>query len=220
MSIRHAMEFEDKAVRDEAVSDADIHLSRLTGIAPSDIDHLVDFSREEGLLVIIRCPKRPARYFHGKHQPKTLATSLLGLKSDGATGLVTLPDGTKQVSDYDLMCVYRYYGADGYQKISFTGVDPSNKRSPLPREATALMGKINWRLKSRFQHGAQDDLNTEKHPNVSNGGGTKLPDRFAVFNLGNADYYPNPEELRRDVYERLGLDWPYDSAGVHRSAKK
>jgi hypothetical protein len=42
--------------------------------------------------------------------PKTWATSKLGLKSDPATGLVTLLNGTHQVSDDELMYVYRYMG--------------------------------------------------------------------------------------------------------------
>jgi hypothetical protein len=115
--------------------------------------------------------------------------------------------------------VYRSFGSDGYEKISFTGVDPSDKRSHLPPEATGLLRKINWRLKSAFQHGAQDDLNTAKHPNVSNGGGTSRPDRFAVFNLGRAEYFPDPDSVKRKVYDRFGLDWPYDKAGKHRSAQ-
>ena len=51
-----AAAFEAQVARDEEVSDGDIHLSRLTGLAPSDIDHLTDFTREVGLLGVIRCP--------------------------------------------------------------------------------------------------------------------------------------------------------------------
>ena len=57
--------FEHDVAQREEVRDLDIHISRLTGLAPSDVDVLCDFTREEGLLLVIRCPKRPARYFQG-----------------------------------------------------------------------------------------------------------------------------------------------------------
>jgi hypothetical protein len=119
-------------------------------MAPIDIDVLQDVSHEEGLLLIVRCPKVAARYHHGRVPPKTWATSKLGLNSDPATGLVTLPNGTHQVSDYDLMCVYRFLG-DGYDKVFFSA---PGGRGALPAEATQLLRKIQQRLKSRFQHGA------------------------------------------------------------------
>lgn len=222
-----AAEFESNVARDEDVSDVDIHFSRLSGMAPSDIDRLRDFSLSESLLIVIRCPKRPARYYHGKHQPKTFATSIYrdpdtgkGLKSDPATGLVTLPDGRKQVSDYDLMCVYRFWGDDGYEKINFSGMDPSNKRSRLSEEATRILRKVNRSLKSAFQHGAQDDYEAKDNPNLNVGGKSgERPDRFAVFNLGHVSYFPNPASVKKDVYDKHGLDWPYDeTTGKHRAS--
>ena len=213
-----AAEFETRVARAEEVSDFDINFSRLTGIAPADVDRLRDFTLAEALLMIIRCPKRPARMYHGKHQPKTLHTSMLGLKSDPATGLVTLPNGTMQVSDYDLMCVYRFYGHDGYEKIPFSGIDPKNKRSPLPRTATLLLQRINRDLHSRFQHGAQDDYDGYDNPNVKMGGGRDLADRFAVFNVGDVRYYSSPAALKKDVYDKYRLDWPYGPDGKHRAS--
>ncbi|MBK6854243.1 MAG: hypothetical protein IPG93_22335 [Burkholderiales bacterium] len=199
--------------RDEQVSDQQIHFSRLSGMAPADIDVLQDLSREEGLLLIVRCPKVAARYHHGRVPPKTWATSKLGIKSDPATGLVTLPNGTHQVSDYDLMCVYRFMG-DGYVKILFSA---PGGRGALPAEARDVLVKIQSRLKSRFQHGAQDDFNYPGNPGVSIGGERgKAPDRFMVFRLGTASFAATPAVLEAEVYLRFGLDWPY-VAGVHRA---
>jgi hypothetical protein len=214
MSLREAARFEAQVARDDEVSDEQIHFSRLSGMAPADIEVLQDFSYEEGLLLIIRCPKVAARYHHGKVPPKTWATSKLGLKSDPATGLVTLPNGTRQVSDYDLMCVYRYVG-DGYDKVFFSA--PGGKGA-LPAEATTLIMRIQHRLKSRFQHGAQDDFAHAGNPGVCSGNGAgKTPDRFMVFRLGKAWLAPNPAILETEVYCRFGLDWPYVAGGVHRA---
>ena len=211
----NAAEFEHKVARDEEVSDRDIHFSRLSGMAPADIDVLCDFTREEGLLLVIRCPKRPARYFQGRFAPKPMSVKE---KSDPATGLVKLGDGRVLVSDYDLMSVYRFMGHDGYDKIVFTGAD-ATRPEHLPAEATALLAKVNPRLKSPFQHGAQDDYQSKKHPNlkVGGGGGKDMPDRFIAFNLGKADTFATADQLKA-YYGRFGLDWPYDGGGKHRSA--
>ena len=212
--IPQASEFEHRVARDEEVSDQDIHFSRLSGMAPADIDVLCDFTREEGLLIVIRCPKRPARYFQGRFEPKPMSVKE---KSDPATGLVKLGDGRVLVSDYDLMCVYRFMGHDGYDKIVFTGADASRPEQ-LPAEATAVLAKVNPRLKSPFQHGAQDDFQSKKHPNVKvDGSGGGMPDRFIAFNLGKADPFATAAQLKA-YYLRFGLDWPYDGGGKHRSA--
>jgi hypothetical protein len=216
MSMGQAARFESDVARDDEVSDEQIHFSRLSGMAPADIDVLQDFTREEGLLLIVRCPKVAARYHHGKVPPKTWATSKLNIKSNPATGLVTLPDGTRQVSDYDLMCVYRCLG-DSYAKIYFSA--PGGK-GPLPAEARELLVKVQWRLKSRFQHGAQDDFEYPGNPGVSEGGTAgKTADRFMVFRLGHAMFAATPAILEAEVYSRFGLDWPYVH-GVHRAISK
>jgi hypothetical protein len=94
--------FEHDVAQREEVSDSAIHFSRLSGMAPANIDIVCDFTVEEGLLLIVRCPKRPAPYFHGRADPKPLDVKQ---KSNPATGLVTLDNGRVLVSDYDLMCV-------------------------------------------------------------------------------------------------------------------
>ena len=145
----------EESLRHE-VSDSDIHFSRLTGIAPRDVDVLCDFTRDEGLLLVIRCPKRPARYFHGKAPPKPLNVKA---KSDPATGLAMAKDGRVYVSDYDIMSVWRSVGDGHYEKIFFSAPD-ARKPTILTFAAQKLLDKVNWRLQSPFQHGAQDDYHS------------------------------------------------------------
>ena len=207
--------FEHDVHQREEVRGLDIHISRLTGLAPADVDVLCDFTREEGLFLVIRCPKRPARHFQGRFDPKPMSVKT---KSDPSTGLVR-ENGRVYVSDYDLMCLWRHLG-DGYERIVCTSADPSRPEQ-LPPAAEQLLEKVNWRLKSPFQHGAQDDFASEKHPNVQmQSADGKLVDRFAVFHLGQAQYAATGAELKR-VYDRvLGAgQWPYDEAGRHFSAK-
>jgi hypothetical protein len=217
VTIPPAARFEDQVARDEGVSDHDIHYSRLSGMAPADIDVLCDFSREEALLIIVRCPRRPARYFHGRYAPKPMSVKI---KSDPTTALVALPGGTMLVSDYDLMCVYRFLGdPDGYEKIMFSAANP-NRPEILPPEASALLNKVNWRLNSPFQHGAQDDFESRQHPNVRMATeGRSPPDRFMAFNLGLVEYFGNPALVQK-YYAKHGLDWPYGTTGRHRSADR
>src|SRR4051794_24714217 len=143
--------FEHDATQRDEVTDQDIHFSRLSGMSPFDIDVLSDFSREEALLIVIRCPKRPARYFHGTFYPKPATVKI---KSNSETGLVT-EEGTTYVSDYDLMCVWRFISQSQYQQVLFRALDDRNPLGFGP-EADELMKKLGNRLRSPFQHGAQD----------------------------------------------------------------
>jgi hypothetical protein len=190
------------------IADADIHMSRLTGMAPADIEHLRIFTLNEQLLIIIRCPRRPARYWHGKVQPKTMVTK----QKSGEDGLVDLGNGRKMVSDYDLMSVYRLVGPGQFDKVFFSGIDRENKRSRLTPQATAIIRKVNTGLLSRFQHGAQDDYEGADHPNVKLAAPGKTGDRFVAFNVGAVDYLARTQEAR-DFYLRNALVWPYDSKG-------
>jgi len=84
-----------------------------------------------------------------------------------------------------------------------------------------LLEKIQWRLKSPFQHGAQDDYNAPDNPNVVvRSKGSELPTRFMVFNLGQIGYYSNPNSLNAEVYKKYRLDWPYNYDGEHRAFKR
>ncbi|MEO7244313.1 MAG: hypothetical protein ABIX12_04105 [Rubrivivax sp.] len=201
----------------EEVSDSDIHFSRLSGLAPADVDILSDFTREEGLLLVIRCPKRPARYFQGRAAPKPPEVER---KSNPATGLVRLDDGRVYVSDYDLMCVWRDVGRGEYDKVYFSAPDPAHPKL-LSSEARALLDKVNDRLKAPFQHGAQDDFHSPKNPNVQmRTAGGNLVDRFLVFDRGAVLYVCNGAELKQFYDRRLGPGaWPYDERGRHTAAR-
>lgn len=202
-----AAKFED----DHAIAgigDIDIHNSRLTGMSPADIEYLRVFTMTEALLVVIRCPKRAARYWHGKVQAKTMATK----QKSGDDGMVHLANGRKMVSDYDLMSVFRLVGAGAFEKIFFSGIDPDNKRSRLTPEATAIIRKANAGLLSRFQHGAQDDYTGADHPNVKLAEPGQLGDRFVAFNAGTIKFLPRTVEAKA-YYARFGLAWPYDDKG-------
>lgn len=208
-SYGRAARFEERAAIDDIAME-DIHFSRLSGMGPDDIEFLRIFSVNEALLIVIRCPKRNARYYHGVYPAKTFVTKT---KSDDE-GLVTSKSGHIQVSDYDLMCVYRLSGPGEYEKIFFSGIDPTNSRSALPREATIILQRVNPFLKSKFQHGAQDDYIGKGTPGVKIADGKVLPDRFAAFELGRCHYMGNSTEAKK-FYLKRGLDWPYDDKGAH-----
>ena len=52
----------------------DLRLSRESGLDARDIMNLRKFTRDEGLLIVFRCPKATARAFHGTLPAKTFAT--------------------------------------------------------------------------------------------------------------------------------------------------
>ncbi|MFD1554135.1 hypothetical protein ACFSHT_00650 [Paraburkholderia silviterrae] len=210
-------QFEHDAWQRDEVSDTDIHYSRLSGMAPCDVDVLCDFTREEALLLVIRCPKRPARYFQGKAEPKPLH---IKDKSDPSTGIVTTATGAQYVSDYDLMCVWRFLGGRDYEKVFFSAPDQRLPKILTP-EAQSLLDKVQWRLQAEFQHGAQDDYLSPKNPGVQMK--TELGhliDRFMVFNIGNPEYVCNGAELKQVYDSLLGKSaWPYDEGGRHHAAR-
>jgi hypothetical protein len=207
-SLPRPADFEAAAALEE-ISDSDIHFSRLSGMSPADIEALRIFSLHERLLIIIRCPKRPARYFHGKYPAKRLVTKN---KSDPETGLAVNKQGDYEVSDYDLMSVFRFVDSGAYEKIFISGNNPNNPKSPLTREASALLRKANQSLQSRFQHGCQDDFHSQKNPGVKTRNSGQRSDHFAAFNLGDTKYLPTPDEAQK-YYARYGLTWPYDENG-------
>lgn len=214
---RLAASFEHDMAQRHEVSDQDIHFSRLSGMHPVDIDILCDFTRDECLLVIIRCPKRAARHFHEKHEPKP---EKVKKKSNPNTGLVTV-DGKTYVSDYDLMSVWRLVSPGKYEKIV---VQSNSATDPLAfsAEAKVLVTKLDWRMKSAFQHGAQDDYDSAENPNVTMAstidGKTKerkLLDRFMVFNVGLPIYVHDGAKLKAMYDQLFGAGvWPYDANGI------
>jgi hypothetical protein len=206
--------FEHDMAQRHEVRDSDIHYSRLSGMDPRDVDVFCDFTYQRGLLMIVRCPKRPARHFHGKADPKP---SSIRKPTDPATGLLLSGKGKAYVSDYDLMCVWRYFGAGHYEKIFFSELGLKGLKA-LPPAARELFDDINQRLVSPLQHGAQDDYHAPDNPGVAlRQQGAAMPSRFMVFNLGAADYVCNGTELKA-CYERLlgKMAWPYDADGKFR----
>ena len=80
------------------------------------------------------------------------------LAKSGSAGLVVA--GSRiMVSDYDLMSVWRRCGAGG-EKL-FIAPKGGAKRGPLtPQQAQAFMLDANRQLRSRLQHGCQDDFHS------------------------------------------------------------
>lgn len=75
--IQHEQEWRDAGVRED-----DIALSRLCGMNAVDARTFRRHSRG-GLLLVVRCPKRAARPWHGVFPPNTMATR----NSSGPAGI-------------------------------------------------------------------------------------------------------------------------------------
>src|SRR5215813_2730834 len=118
-------EYEAKAAGADGL---DLQLSRDSGIDARDIMNLRRFTRDEELLVIIRCPKATARGFHGALPGKTFATKA----KTNQTGTVLGHGGTLMVSDYDMMSVWRRSGG-GFAKIYVSALAPGAARRLVGR---------------------------------------------------------------------------------------
>ncbi len=180
------------------VPEADILLSRQTGMDATDIGVFRRFS-QRGLLFVVRCPKTTARAYHGLWAPKPLALK----DKTGSAGLVVAKGGIR-VSDYDLMSVWRQ-GGGGWSKL-FISAPGGAARGPYSPEARALIVEINQQLVSRLQHGCQDDYQSSANPGVKPG------DHFAAFRQGQAQHLANPPACQA-YYTMLGLPWVYDGGG-------
>lgn len=183
----------------------DLLLAREAGFHGLDVMNLRNFTRKEGLLLVIRCPKRNAAAFIGDVPAKTMATK----QKTNASGLVYDNHGNAMVSDYDMMSVWRQTGT-GYQKIFVSAVwPPGALKGRWHVEAARIVHAMNLVLKNKLQHGCQDDWVTEeKNP------GVKLEDHFLAFQEGNPTY------LRTYIYceayyYRFGLTWPYTREGKY-----
>jgi len=183
----------------------DTYLAQEAGFNGLDVMNLRKFTREEGLLLVVRCPKRNAAAFIGDIRAKTWATK----EKTNASGTVFDKQGNPTVSDYDMMSLWRQTGA-GYQKIFVSALDPPGAdRGPWHVEAVRIVRAMNAFLKNKLQHGCQDDwVNEKKNPGVN------LADRFLAFQEGNATY------LRTRVYceayyYSFGLTWPYTRDGKY-----
>jgi hypothetical protein len=203
----------EQLARRQGATSTDLEASRETGFDSCDVVQLRLLTLELPCLLVFRCPKLASRWLHGVAPAKTWRLSDLELKSGPSGGLVH--EGRVYVSDYDLMCVYRVdpSGRDKPTKVMASGIDASNPRSPLSREASELFRLVNRRLVTKLQHGAQDDWASPDNPGVDLAAG-----RFAAVWRGVFRPLRNGHDARA-FYAEHGLDWPYDHAGRHRAAR-
>jgi hypothetical protein len=197
--------------RRAGVSELNIHIALASGMNAEDVGVFRDASGE-GFFIVVRCPKRASLPWHGVFAAKP--GSMSGQKS-GSTGVLVRPaDPAKGVgyaavvSDYDLMSVWRE-GADGrLVRFPITALN-GEKRGPFSPEAKLFVKRLNSRLKSRIQHGCNDDL---RRPDNK----IDLESRFVGFRRGLPTYLPTVEACDR-YYTEAGLKWPYDEKGLLRN---
>jgi hypothetical protein len=183
----------------------DLKLSEQSGMDARDIMFLRGFTRQEGLLIVFRCPKPSARAFHGTLPAKTFATKA---KSNPGTGTVHGHGGQLMVSDYDMMSIWRHEGT-GFRKVFVSALVPGAARGAWSVQARDIVKAMNRSLVSRIQHGCQDDfLNAEKNP------GVKMADHFLAIRMGDGIYLPDPIHCE-NFYAAHALFWPYLSNGKH-----
>ena len=200
---------EELALR-QGASTTDLQASRATGFDACDVLQLRLLTHEMPFLLVFRCPKPAARGLHGLAPAKTMRHK----EKTGESGALIDERGRLYVSDYDLMCVYRLDTAGWTKpvKLMASGVDPANPRSPLSREASDLFRRINRRIVTKLQHGAQDDWASAENPGVDLNGA-----RFAAVQLGQ--FLPLGDgHQTRVFYATNGLDWPYAGDGRYRGA--
>lgn len=181
----------------------DILMSQRSGMDARDIMYLRAFTRARGLMIIVRCPKRAARAFHGELSAKTFATK----GKTNETGTVYGAGGHLMVSDYDMMSVWRATGT-GWQKIFVSALTPGAARGPWSAEARDLVREMNSHLVTRLQHGCQDDFHSPNNP------GVKMADHFLALKAGEPTYLPDPIHCE-NYYAAHGLFWPYGAGGKH-----
>jgi hypothetical protein len=184
--------------RREGVAERLIVMSRESGMDAADMAVFESLSGP-GWLIVVRCPKPEARAWHGVFSPKTAATEA----NTGSSGLVVTARRI-MVSDYDLMSVWRR-SPEGWQKL-FIAPEGGAKRGPLTPQARRFMLSANRRLRSRLQHGCQDDWLSPRNR------GVKAGDLFAVFMDGRAQLLREPAACAL-FYRVQRLAWPYDGAG-------
>jgi hypothetical protein len=196
--------------RRAGVSEADIHFSSLSAIGAPDVGTFRNSSRDNGLLIVIRCPKRTARPWQGLLPAKP--KFLIGIPENestktGTSGVLVTSRQDMFVSDYDLMSVWRFQ-ADGFTKVAMASTTADPDRGPLSAEAKAIILDLNKQLESRIQHGCQDDYRSKKNP------GVEEDTRFAAFVGGEAVYLPNRAACKK-FYDQHKLHWPYDLNGKY-----
>jgi hypothetical protein len=96
----------------------------------------------------------------------------------------------------------------GWEKVKMSAANGRAKGS-WPENARALTAMLNEKLISPLQHGAQDDFESHKNPNVSE------RDTFTAFVNGKAVHLIDYKACAR-FYEEQGIWWPYDKDGKYR----
>jgi hypothetical protein len=181
----------------------DLRLAKESGMDARDIMNLRRFTRENGLLIVFRCPKPSARAFHGTLHAKTWATK----EKTNETGTVIGKGGELMVSDYDMMSVWSATGT-GFQHLYVSALEPGAASGAWSKEARELVRAMNRFLVTKLQHGCQDDFHSPKNP------GVKMADHFLAIRLGDGVYLPDPIHCE-NFYRAHGLFWPYLAGGKH-----
>jgi hypothetical protein len=177
------------------------------GMDPHDVAFLCRYTKGCGYVIIIRAPRQAAFAYQGRLPGKPGAW--FDVKS-GADGIVHR-NGKQAVSDYDMMSFWERVGG-GLQKIvigaaTWDGVATGAKTGAYSGKATRILREMNKILRTRLQHGCQDDFANPNNP------GVKDADRFIAFKLGQAIYLPNREACR-NFYLMHGLPWLYADTAV------
>jgi hypothetical protein len=194
------------------VAPEDVKFAGDSDIGPEDVAAFRFITRREGLLVVMRCPKRGAVAFHGTLPPKRWADghdSQGNVVKSGVSGIGVNPErGNIFVSDYDMMSLWCRRGAS-YEKLFASALTSGAERGAWTPEARDAVRKLNAVLRSRLQHGAQDDFTPphgNQHPGVT------AETRFAAFREGVATYLEGMQACQA-YYRQWGLYWPYDGKG-------
>lgn len=186
---------------------ADIAFAQQSDIDPEDVGTFRMATRQYGLIVIVRCPKRGAVAWHGTFDPKRCEDGhdIFGnpVKS-GVSGIGVHPErGNVFISDYDMMSMWRKFEGGGWRKVLARDIDRGG-------EVQIYTKWMNGKLRSPLQHGAQDDFVPPpgaQHPNVAE------DCRCAAFMEGEAVYLPD-RRATQSFYVKQGLKpWPYDQQG-------
>jgi len=179
-----------------------ILLAMDAGMDPQDVAFLCRYTRGAGYVIVIRCPKQAAFAYQGVLPGKPGAWWDVKSGADG----IAHRGGQQAVSDYDMMSFWEMAG-NSLRKVvigvaSWDGVPTGAKTGPYTGKATRILREMNRNLRSRIQHGCQDDYASAKNP------GVKDPDRFIAFKLGSAIYMPSRLECR-NFHIMHGMHWLY-----------
>jgi hypothetical protein len=90
--------------------------------------------------------------------------------------------------------------------VAYLAPEGGAKRGPLTPQARAFMLEANASLRSRLQHGCQDDFLSPSNR------GVKAADTFVAFVSGQCRLLTGPSACQA-FYRANHLAWPYDGAG-------